>query len=478
MSFRKTTFLNIFQIGRFTYTGEILNFLSSIVMARLLLPEEYGIVAMILVITNFAGILTGIGISSEVIRSPYKYTFHKAMMNLSFYIGLALFVLVMLLSYPIALFYGNNALIIPTMIIAFKFIFRSLTAIYYALILKKQQFNRLGSVELSSNVMANAMMILMAYFGFSYWSLIIPFILADFYKLLRYKNYTPLKFKLYSFKYTVIAFRHSKSLIGSILGVRMVSYWARNADNLLIGKSFGEASLGLYNRGYRFLDLTEKTIENLFGSVLYPNLQRLKDENGDIKSEYLFFVGIISMIGFPVAAVLILMPDLLVRILWGPNWMETAKFLPYFGMIILARANKSNIETLFKLFYRELLLFKFGIFNSSTMVISIVIGSLYSPLMIAKLIAFSQTLIVLPVAVVYVFGRELRFNYRDLVSFYLVRMLALGALYFALWNNYFWLTLICIVVYFASSIIAQLKDLNKLKEFLTTRFLKKKSVKK
>jgi O-antigen/teichoic acid export membrane protein len=472
MSFRKKTFHNIYQMARFTYSGEVVTFLTSIILARLLLPEEYGFVAMILVFTNFGEILSGIGIGSEIIRSNYRYTFHKSMMNLAFYIGLTLCIGMMLLAYPVALFYDNMALIAPMILLAFKFILKSLNSVYGSLVLKKQEFTFVGKMELYNILIANTLMVIMAYMGFSYWSLIVPYLFSDSYKLIRYILHTKIRLRLYPFVYTRAAFKQAKSLMGSILGVRIISYWSRNLDNLLVGKLHGEASLGVYNRGYRFLNLTDKIITNLFGSVLYPNLQKLKDINGNVFSEYLFFVGVVTLMVYPIGGLLIMFPDLLVSILWGPNWLEVAQYLPFFGLVIFSNATKSNYETLFKLYYREGLLFKFGIFNSSLNVISIIIGSYYSALMIAQLLAFSQLFIVLPIAIFYVFGKQMGFKGTTLLSFFLPRLLLLCGTWIAVVLNYHWLTIILISLYFLFMIFIQRKDLNRLIQMTTERFKK------
>jgi O-antigen/teichoic acid export membrane protein len=447
MSFRKTTFTNIFQIARFTYVGDLISFLASIILARLLMPEEYGFVAIILVFTNFANILAGVGLGAEIIRSPYKYTFHKSMLNLSFYIGLGLCFSIMVLAYPIAMFYSNSELIIPTIFIGLKFISKSMNSVYGSLLLKNGEYSYVGKLELYNAIIANILMIIMAYLGFSYWSLIIPYFVSDIYKLIASAKKVKLTFKLYSFSYTRIAFKKSKSIISSILGVRVISYWGRNLDNLLVGKYFGEASLGLYNRGYRFLGLTDKLINNLFGSVLYPNLQKLKEDNGNVFKEYLFFVGVVSLLVFPIGAVLILIPEFLVSVLWGPNWIDVAQYLPYFGMVIFAYSTKSNIETLFKVFLKDRLLFKFGIINSLSSVSAIIVGCFHSPLMIAKLLAFVQIIVVLPVAVYFVFWQKMKISFKLVNSFYLIRILTLSGTLIFLWLDIVYLKWLTVSFY-------------------------------
>lgn len=473
MSFKKTTFRHIAQIGGYKYAAHILNFLSTIVLARLLLPEEYGFVAMIMVVANFAKILSGEGIASDIIRSPYGYTYHKSMMSLSVFIGITLCILVIIAAYPVAYFFGNNLLVVPTMVLAIQFIFVGMNVVLYALVLKKQQYARLGQIELVSTVLTIILMIGMAYIGLSYWALIVPLIVAEAFRTYLYFLATRFKIKLYPLQYPLVAFRHAKSLLGSILGVRIISYWARNLDNILIGRFFGEAAIGLYNRGYRFTDLVSGLFERLFNSVLYPNLQKLKEQNGNVFGEYLFFIGVMCFLSLPISIVLIVFPGILVRILWGPDWMAVAEYLPYFGIAIMAQASISNTETLYKIYYRDMLLFKIGVFRAITVVGFIIIGSMYSSLMIARMVALSQIIIV-AVTVYYSFGMVLQFNYKLLIWMYLPRVILFSGIFITVWEGLYVLTAVQMVLYLVHLLLIQRKELYRLKEFVLSK-LKPKS---
>ncbi len=91
--FKRAFFKNIITLGGYNYSSQIANFLSSIVLSRLLLPEEYGYVALITVFTGFVTIFADAGLSYAIIRSDYGRTYHKGVTNLAFYIGLLLFLI-------------------------------------------------------------------------------------------------------------------------------------------------------------------------------------------------------------------------------------------------------------------------------------------------------------------------------------------------------------------------------------------------
>ena len=107
-------------------------------------------------------------------------------------------------------------------------------------------------------------------------------------------------FKFYKLSYPIVAYRKTKSLMENLSGYNLVNYWARNADNLIIGKVYSSYDLGIYNRAYKMLQLALSLISGLFGTVLYPSLKKFKSEGGNVNEEYSSILGIISIINFPV----------------------------------------------------------------------------------------------------------------------------------------------------------------------------------
>ncbi len=112
MSFRKKLFKNIIILGGYSYFTQILSFLSSIVLSRLLVPSEYGLIALIAVFTGFIGQFSDAGLSYIIIRSDYKELFYSTIHYLAVIIGVVLTIIVIALAYPIAIFYKNPLLVL------------------------------------------------------------------------------------------------------------------------------------------------------------------------------------------------------------------------------------------------------------------------------------------------------------------------------------------------------------------------------
>jgi O-antigen/teichoic acid export membrane protein len=458
-------------MGSYNYSTQVVSFLATAILSRLLLPSEYGIVALITVFTGFVMIFTDAGLSFDIIRSDYKYTYHKSISNLSFVMGLGLFLLMCLLAYPIALFYDNMTLIVPTIVMSSLFLIRTITIVPTAILNKNLDFNYLGRVQFFSALVSILFMIVFAFLNFSYWSLIIPQLISSAYLYHFYSRKTGFPFRLYPYKYTVAGFRKAKSIMGHLTGFNVLNYWVSNADNLLIGKVYGEADLGIYNRAYRLLTLSYSLTSGLFGKVLYPSLKKLQSEGGSIQNEYLNVLGIISLLNYPIAFILIVFPETFVRILWGENWMGVAAFLPYFGIMVLTKTLTTTTGNIFILFRKENVLMYIGLVSSIITIGAIILGSLYSVIAIARFITLTSLTLTIPITLVYGFGKTFGFKPVHVIGFWLPKLVLSLVILFSTWTGNQILSVIAIVLYLFHLVYFQRNDLIKIYVFIKGKAL-------
>lgn len=427
MSFKKTFFKNVLVTGGYNYVSQIIVFFSSFITARLLLPENYGLVGLIAVFTNFISVFSDSGISLAVIKSDYGRSYQKGMDGLSLYTGLILFILTALLSWPIALFYNNNAIILPAIVLSLTFITRSMSIVRSALLSKDLRFNEIGKITLINTIVSVVFTIVLAYLGAEHWSIILPQIVTSVIAILFYENKTNLGYGIYPLAYIKIAFKHTRNSIKNLLGFNLINYWSRNSDNLIVGKLYGVNDLGIYNRAYSLLTLPLSLVTGLMGTVLYPSLKKLKSEGGDINKEYLFVLKIISVVVFPVAFIFILFPGELVLILWGENWLEVSTLLPYFGLLIFGQSLLSTTGNVLVLLNLERKLLVSGWVGAFFTITGIVVGSLYSLKGIAQFYSLSFIIFVLPFNMIYIFHKALLFKLKQLLIFWLpIIILSLG----------------------------------------------------
>jgi teichuronic acid exporter len=473
MSFRKKLFKNIIILGGYSYFTQILSFLSSIVLSRLLVPSEYGLIALIAVFTGFIGQFSDAGLSYIIIRSDYKELFYSSIHYLAVIIGVVLTIVVIALAYPIAIFYKNPLLVWPTVVMSSSFILRSLITVPYGVLSKQLRFNSLGIIDVVCTVLEIIAMITLAYLKFSYWSLILPPVIGNVIRIVMYRRLTGVRFKILKRKYLVVGFRQAKSIIGNLTGFNMLNYWARNSDNLIIGKVYGARDLGIYDRAYKLLNLFLGVITNLFGKVLLPSLKDHGDKGGDVNKEYLNTLGVISVINYPVCVILIFFAKPLVRLLWSDAWIEVADLLPYIGILILTQTLNSTTGNIFILYKKENVLMKIGIPTNIMIIVAIAWGSIYSMVHVLRFYSLVFIIIDIPFVMYYGFKKSFGFDTPTILRFWIPKLVLSTLLVVSVWINMTWLSVLLMLIYLAHLIILQKDDIVQTTGYLWKRMRNK-----
>lgn len=411
MSFKKKFFQNILISGSYTFLIQITAFVASIITSHLLLPADFGLVGLITVFSNFISVFSDSGVSYAVIRSNYTYSYHRGLNMVSILIGIALCFFFLLLIYPLSTFYKNEDLILPGIAISFLFIFRSINIVPVAVFQKKLEFGFAGRAVFFGSLLGSISTIIMAYYGLKYWSLIWSQYIAALTTSIILYNRSGLQNFHASKRLTIKSFNLARTLLGSLIGFNMVNYWARNADNLIVGKYYGTNDLGIYNRAYLMLWLPLTLIAGIFSSVLYPSLIKYKKEGGDVEKEYYFMLKIISLINIPIAIVLILFPQFFVELLWGKNWLALTELLPYFGLLVMTQTLTSTLGSVMIMENKEKYMMYAGWIGGAFMVAGIIFGSTISLKAIAAFYALSYLALVLPFYIFFIVKKKLNYNY-------------------------------------------------------------------
>ena len=434
-SFKKSLFKNILISGGYTYLSQGISFLSSIVVSRILSPEDYGIIGLITVFTGFIIVFSDGGLSYALIRSDYGRTYQRVLTNLSWLLGMTLFLITLLVAYPITLFYNNPSLLYPTIVLSITFLIRGLSLAQGALLAKQLKFGFLGKVTLICMIVTVLTTIIMAYFGAKYWSLVIPQIFTAIITAIMYEREARLGFKIFSMAHIKVGFKHTKKLVFSVLGFNAINYWSRNADNMVVGKLYGAGELGIYNRAYSLLLLPLSLITGLFSSVLFPSMKKLKADGGDIETEYYFVLRIITFLSYPLVILFILVPQGLVMLLWGRNWIQVATLLPYFGLLIFTQTLLSTAGSMLILKEKEREFMISGWVTAFFLVSAIVLGGFISLIAIAQFYSFAYISFVLIFQVFYTFINSLEFDKNGVFVFWLPKIVLSLLIWISLYFN-------------------------------------------
>jgi PST family polysaccharide transporter len=160
------------------------------------------------------------------------------------------------------------------------------------------------------------------------------------------------------------ALRELWGFSGSLLGFRAVNYWARNADNLLIGRFIGVATLGLYARAYNTMLLPLNQISNITSNVMFSALSGIQDDLERVRRGYLRAVGMIAVVAFPSMIGLMVVADRFVAVAYGNRWHEAVPLLRILCVAGLAQSIGTTTGWIMQSRGRTDWLFRWGLFLS------------------------------------------------------------------------------------------------------------------
>lgn len=307
----------------------ILQIGSTIVLARLLTPEDYGLFGMVKAVTGFIELFRHLGLNIATIQ---KTDINHSQVSTLFWISVGISVLLTALTITfapaIAWFYGEPRLIAITTALAFGYIISGLGTQHFALLSRQMYYRTLTINAIVSMVVSIIVAIISAWFGAKYWALVFMTLSGacantlGFWFVCRWRPGLP---KWDSEVKAMLAFG------SGLTGSNIVTYISQNIDNVLIGKYWGAQELGLYARAYQLLLLPLIAINGPMRNVTINTLSRLVDSPARYRQVYLRLLEKIIMIAIPLVAFLLLTSDWLVAILLGSQWSGVSEIFRWFS---------------------------------------------------------------------------------------------------------------------------------------------------
>lgn len=376
---------------------------ATVVLARLLTPQDYGLVGMVAVVTGFISMFKDLGLSAATIQ---KEEVTDDQISTLFWINVGLSVGVMLLTVAIApgvaWFYGEPRLTMITVGFSAGFLFGGFTVQHEALLRRQMRFSALASIEIISIVAGMVGAIVLAWRGAAYWALVSAQLVQGFAYAIGIWivcGWRPARPVRYSGVRSMLAFG------GNLTGFHIVNYFARNLDNMLIGRFWGSAQLGLYAKAYQLLMLPIDQINEPITSVAVPALSRLTEFPERYRRAYGRLLEKIAMLTMPLMAFMIVTSDWFVLLLLGPRWAEVSRIFALLGIAGMIQPICNTSGWLFISQGRTHHMFQWGLIGSTIVVISIVAGLPWGAVGVASSYSITFLLIVAPLLFWFV-GRE------------------------------------------------------------------------
>lgn len=347
--------------------------ISVTVLARLLPPEAYGLMAMATVVTNFAYLFRDLGtgaalIQAREVRPALQDTLHWS--NVLF--GLLLALALTLMAPMVARIFREPELLQVLCLLAWIFPLASLGVVRQAMLEREQAFARVAMAEIAAALLALLLALGMAWAGAGVYSLVAQVIVATLISTILLAGLAGFRPHL---RWQRSEFAAVAGFSGNLSLFNLVLYLARNADSMVIGRLLGSAPLGIYALAYRVMLFPVQNMSHVASRALYPVLSRCQDDVANMATLYLRTLGFIAFLAAPLMAGLFALREPFVEAVFGPQWSAVSGVLAWLAPVGFLQAVVSTTGTVCMARGRTGLMLRLGIFSTALQLVAFVVGA-------------------------------------------------------------------------------------------------------
>lgn len=354
------------------YANVFVTLLTTSVLSRILSPSEFGVVSVVTVFTAFFTILSDMGLGTAVIQNKSLTDDDVTdIFSFSVYVALALGAVFLILGIPVAWFYGDPIYLRICALLSISVFFNAVNIIPNAVLMKSKRFAMVGKRLITVSVSTGLIAIAMALAGFSFYAIVFQSIFqALFVFLWNYWN-TKLKFR---FRFDWSGIRKVQRYSTYQFSYSLINYFARNLDNLLIGKVLGSVSLAYYDKGYRLMMYPVQNLTYVINPILHPILSDYQHDKRYIYNAYMKVVRILSLMGVLISLYCFWASEEIVLFFFGDQWHEAVPVFRLLSLSVWPQLVSTSAGSIYQSTGNTELMFRSGTVHFSTTIVLIVLG--------------------------------------------------------------------------------------------------------
>ena len=354
------------------YTNVIVQLVVTMVLSRLLTPEEFGTVALVTVFTSFFSILADVGVSTAIIQyKDLTKSDYDALFLFCLLLGLLLMGTFCLISGLLSHIYKDPMLVPLCLAASFSVLFGAMNMVPNGILLHQRRFAVVSTRLVVASAASGILAIILAWVGFGSWALVWQAVAASAIVLIW--NWTATGVSLGN--------RHIMEPVKKIFrfsayqaGFSTINYFARNLDNLLVGAFMGSAQLGQYDKAYKLMGYPINYLTGVFSDVLQPYLSEYQDQKRKLYESWLGICRVLALIGMFVTAAFVCFPEEIVLVMYGDQWLPAIPVVATIGISVGVQMVNSTSGAIFQSAGRTDELFKSGIICTCVSFAAIFLG--------------------------------------------------------------------------------------------------------
>lgn len=371
--------------------GQVVRMVVAVALARILAPEDYGLAAIALVFASLVLVFSDLALGAALVQRPSLTEDDR---STAFWMtvgtGMLFTVVGVLAAKPTAAFYGNASVAPLCAVLSVTFVITSLGATHEALMVRRMAFGQLERRTMAAGLVGAAVGIGTALATRSAWAIIAQQVAEAIVSTILLWAFSPWRPR---WRFSRASARSLGGFSGYLVGHRLLYYFHRNADNILIGRFIGPAALGAYVLAYNLMLFPFSRIAGPVQRVLAPAFARMQDEPERLAGTWLRAVRLLASLSVPALAGLVVVAPEFVRLVLGEKWAAVVPIIQVLAWVGIVQSLQSLNTDVLQALGRTSAVFRFTIIFSTTHLIAFVIGLQWGVVGVAVAYAVSTTLV-------------------------------------------------------------------------------------
>jgi PST family polysaccharide transporter len=385
----------------------VVEIVSILALARLLTPEDFGLLGMVVSVTGFLAMFKDLGLSMATIqREELTHRQVSALFWINLGLSVTLMAIIAGLAPVLAWFYQEPRLLEITLVFAGTFLFSGLAVQHMAILKRQMRFEAVAGIEVTALIVSVSTAIGMAvYFNHAdmselgYWALVTKTILsnvltaAGVWLLCGWRPGGPAWDE------------QIKELVtfgGNLTGHSVLNYLSANFDDILIGRYFGARPLGFFRKAHEILRIPLRQINSPIGSVAVPMMSRLVDDPEKYRRTYLRILEKTILLTMPLGVVMIATAEWIIFLVLGEQWLDAGPIFIALGIGLFYKPISNTTGWLFISQDRTHHMMRWGAMGSAMSITSFIVGLPWGPIGVAAAYSVSGAVIRAPILLWYV----------------------------------------------------------------------------
>lgn len=327
------------------FTMQLFNLVITAILARLLLPKDFGLVGMSLIIIGLVSLINESGLATAIVQRKDLEELH---LSTAFWsniaTGILLYIGTFYFSPFIASFFKIDTVEIIIKVAAISFLISSITIVHRSLLSRNLQFKTIAKTEIAGSLISGTFALYLALSGFGFWSLVAKNLMNDLIVVSLTLIIYPWK---PTFEFSREKFNDLFGFGANVIGGNMLNYFRQNMDYIIIGRIMGAELLGYYTLAYTLAVFPAVKIIPVITRVVFPAFSLLQDDNIRFRKGYMKLVSALSFFIMPALIGLAMVaPELIIKV-YGDKWEATILPLQILCILGLVEATSHTTKSVF-----------------------------------------------------------------------------------------------------------------------------------